>query len=109
VEVPPFARALPRGTRHLRVQGLVPVCRQLGVDFAPALAGFDPQGGRMVPRLEGIVVCEVRGGVRVKLPASQAPDTRPEAGTETCHNHPPPPPLLFPPQNDQPGASPISP
>lgn len=59
VEAPPFAKALPRGTRHVVVPGAAPVCRQLGVDFAPALVGFEPQGGRMVPRFEGIVVCEV--------------------------------------------------
>jgi xeroderma pigmentosum group C-complementing protein len=69
VEVPPFAKALPKGTRHLSGQGLAAVARLLGVDFAPALAGFDLQGGRMVPRIDGIVVCQVRhaasgGGLR---------------------------------------------
>lgn len=60
VEVPPFARALPPGTRHLTAPGLAGLCRALGVDCAPALAGFEPQGGRMVPRIVGVVVCEVR-------------------------------------------------
>ena len=62
VEVPPFAKGLPPGTAHLRGQGLAGVARLLGIDFAPALAGFDPQGGRMVPRIDGIVVCQVRCG-----------------------------------------------
>lgn len=61
VEVPPFARALPPGTAHLRGQGLGPVARALGLDFAPAIAGFELQGGRMLPKLEGIVVCQVGG------------------------------------------------
>ena len=35
--------------------------RALKVDFAPALVGFElAAGGRMVPKLEGVVVCEVR-------------------------------------------------
>ena len=34
------------------------VCRRLGVDYAPALTGFDSHRGRSVPRLEGIVICE---------------------------------------------------
>lgn len=51
---------LPAGTVHVCLPGLLPVCRALGVDYAPALTGFDVQGGRMVPRIEGVVVCQVR-------------------------------------------------
>ena len=63
VEAPPFARALPRGTRHLRAPGLAPVCRALGIDHAPALVGFELQSGRMVPRIDGVVVCEEHAGL----------------------------------------------
>ncbi len=60
VEVPPFASALPAGTRHLSsAPGLVAVCKALGFDFAPALVGFEMRGGRSVPVLDGVVVCEV--------------------------------------------------
>lgn len=38
---------------------MAPVCRSLGIDYAPALVGFEVQGGRMVPRIRGVVVCEV--------------------------------------------------
>jgi xeroderma pigmentosum group C-complementing protein len=61
VEVPPFAKALPVGTVHLRMAGVVAVVRQLGIDFAPALVGFEMQGGRMLPKLDGVVVCVVSG------------------------------------------------
>ncbi|CAD7695769.1 unnamed protein product [Ostreobium quekettii] len=51
--------ALPEGTVHLRFPGLVPVCKDLGVDFAPAVVGFEyARGGRGVPKCEGVVVCE---------------------------------------------------
>jgi len=62
VEVPPLAKALPAGTVHLKLPALGPLCRKLGISWAPALVGFEPQGGRMVPRLEGVVICQVRGG-----------------------------------------------
>ncbi len=43
-----------------------PVRRTLNVDFAPALVGFERQGGRMVPKLQGVVVCAVSGaGLRL--------------------------------------------
>jgi xeroderma pigmentosum group C-complementing protein len=35
-------------------------CRSLGVDYAPALVGFDVQGGRNLPKILGVVVCQVR-------------------------------------------------
>lgn len=34
--------------------------RALGIDFAPALTGFELQAGRSVPRIDGVVVCQVR-------------------------------------------------
>lgn len=59
VEVPPLAQALPAGTVHLQLPGVGGVCRRLGVDYAPALSGFEVQGGRSVPKIDGVVVCEV--------------------------------------------------
>jgi xeroderma pigmentosum group C-complementing protein len=34
------------------------VCKQLGVDYAMALTGWDIRQGRSVPRIEGVIVCE---------------------------------------------------
>jgi xeroderma pigmentosum group C-complementing protein len=62
VECPPLALALPGGTVHLQMPGLVPVCRALAIDFAPGLVGFEVQGGRMVPKIDGVVVCKVGPG-----------------------------------------------
>ncbi|KAK9805417.1 hypothetical protein WJX73_002963 [Symbiochloris irregularis] len=57
VHVPPFASALPQGTVHIRKPRLGPVCKQLGLDYAPAMLGFEIRAGRSVPVIEGIVVC----------------------------------------------------
>lgn len=37
------------------------VCRELGVDFAHGMAGFDVRGGRSIPIILGVVVCEEFG------------------------------------------------
>ncbi|KAF8070964.1 RAD4 [Scenedesmus sp. PABB004] len=57
VEAPPFAAALPEGTVHVVLPGVAAACRALGIDFAPALVGFEVQGGRNLPKLQGVVVC----------------------------------------------------
>jgi xeroderma pigmentosum group C-complementing protein len=50
---------------HVHLPHVALVCRRLGVDYAPALTGFDIRAGRSVPRLEGVVVCcEHEGAVR---------------------------------------------
>jgi hypothetical protein len=51
------AALLPRSQAHIRLPNLAVVCRRLGVDYAPALTGFDIRAGRSVPCLEGVVVC----------------------------------------------------
>ena len=33
--------------------------RSLSVDYAPALVGFELQAGRMLPRIQGVVICQV--------------------------------------------------
>ncbi len=44
---------------------LIRAHRALKIDFAPALVGFElAAGGRMVPKTDGVVVCEVRRGRR---------------------------------------------
>lgn len=42
---------------HLQLRNLAPICRKLGVDYAPAMTGFDQRGGCSVPLIEGVVVC----------------------------------------------------
>ena len=39
------------------------VARQLSIDFAQALTGFGRSGGRAVPTMEGILVCQEHAGV----------------------------------------------
>ncbi|KAH9604354.1 hypothetical protein KSS87_023944 [Heliosperma pusillum] len=51
-------KCLPPGTIHLRLPRLVPVAKRLGIDFAPAMVGFEFRNGRSVPLYEGIVVCQ---------------------------------------------------
>ena len=57
VECPPLAPSLPIGTVHLDLRGAGQCCRQLGVDHAPALVGFERRGRGMYPVFKGIVVC----------------------------------------------------
>ena len=57
VEAPPFAAALPHGTVHIQLPNIFPICRKLGIDFAPALVGFEVRGGRSVPVIDGVVIC----------------------------------------------------
>eukprot|EP00252_Welwitschia_mirabilis_P020330 TRINITY_DN4959_c0_g1_i1.p1 TRINITY_DN4959_c0_g1~~TRINITY_DN4959_c0_g1_i1.p1 ORF type:complete len:1028 (+),score=241.22 TRINITY_DN4959_c0_g1_i1:204-3287(+) len=51
-------KCLPPGTVHMRMQRLVPLVKKLGIDFAPAMVGFEVRNGRSVPMFDGIVVCE---------------------------------------------------
>ncbi|XP_021728088.1 DNA repair protein RAD4-like [Chenopodium quinoa] len=50
-------KCLPPGTVHLRFPRLVPVVKRLGINFAPAMVGFEFRNGRSIPVYEGIVVC----------------------------------------------------
>lgn len=50
-------KCLPPGTVHLRFPRLVPVAKKLGINFAPAMVGFEFRNGRSIPVYEGIVVC----------------------------------------------------
>lgn len=43
---------------HLRYPRLAAVCRKIQIDFAHAMTGFDIRGGRSIPAIEGVVVCE---------------------------------------------------
>ena len=47
-----------QGTIHLKQPRLGPVCKALGVDYAPAMLGFEIRAGRSVPVIQGVVVCE---------------------------------------------------
>jgi hypothetical protein len=60
VTLPHCAVSCCAGTKWIDAANVAPVCRSLGIDYAPALVGFEVQGGRMVPRIRGVVVCEVR-------------------------------------------------
>jgi xeroderma pigmentosum group C-complementing protein len=50
-------RHLPYGTVHLRGAHVLKAAKQLGVDAAPAMVGFDVHDGRAVPKFDGVVVC----------------------------------------------------
>ena len=47
-----------QGTVHLQMPRLGPICKKLGIDYAPAMTGFDIRGGRSVPVIEGVVICK---------------------------------------------------
>ena len=60
IECPPFVPALPDGTVHLRLPRIAQVCRDLGVDYAVAMVGFERKQGRFFPAIEGVVVLQER-------------------------------------------------
>lgn len=49
---------VPRGGVHVRLPRIEKVALELGVDFAPAVVGFEVRGDRNVPQTDGIVVAE---------------------------------------------------
>ncbi|XP_073293552.1 DNA repair protein RAD4 isoform X1 [Primulina huaijiensis] len=51
-------KCLPPGTVHLPFPRIQPVAKRLGIDFAPAMVGFEYRNDRSFPIFEGIVVCE---------------------------------------------------
>ena len=57
VEVPPLCHTLPGGTVHVDLPEVAKVCRQLGIDYAEAVSGFEYRKRRMVPKKCGVVVC----------------------------------------------------
>ncbi|CAN8070057.1 unnamed protein product, partial [Agarophyton chilense] len=63
------AEHLPPGAEHVNVPHAKAAAKKIGVDFAPAMTGFDIRGGRSIPRIEGVVVAAenaalVRDGAR---------------------------------------------
>jgi hypothetical protein len=40
------------------VPNAIRICKKIGIDFAPAMVGWDYRLGRPIPKLEGIVICE---------------------------------------------------
>ena len=55
---------LPRGAEHMRGDQIGRVAAKLGVDYAPALTGFETKQGRHVPVLDGIIVCKEQSQVK---------------------------------------------
>ena len=50
-------KCLPPGTVHLRLPRVFSVAKRLGIDYAPAMVGFEFRNGRSYPVFDGIVVC----------------------------------------------------
>ncbi|KAH8253000.1 hypothetical protein KR032_003122 [Drosophila birchii] len=49
---------LPKKTVHLRLPGLMRVCKKLNIDCANAVVGFDFHQGACHPMYDGFIVCE---------------------------------------------------
>ncbi|XP_038721413.1 DNA repair protein RAD4-like [Tripterygium wilfordii] len=50
-------KCLPPGTVHVRLPRVFSVAKRLGVDYAPAMVGFEFRNGSSIPVFDGIVVC----------------------------------------------------
>ena len=66
------AAHLPFGTVHLRAPHVAAAAKQLGVDAAPAMVGFDVHDGRPVPKFDGVVVCAEHAELLREAAASMA-------------------------------------
>lgn len=55
---------------HLRLPRLGQLCKQLGLDYAPAMTGFDSRGGRSFPMIEGVVVCQMHEELLIEAHAA---------------------------------------
>ncbi|XP_043645408.1 DNA repair protein complementing XP-C cells homolog [Drosophila teissieri] len=49
---------LPKKTVHLRLPGLIRICKKLNIDCANAVIGFDFHQGACHPMYDGFIVCE---------------------------------------------------
>lgn len=50
-------KCLPPGTAHLRLPRVYLAAKRLGIDYAPAMVGFEFRKGGSTPIFDGIVVC----------------------------------------------------
>ncbi|GBG69118.1 hypothetical protein CBR_g3816 [Chara braunii] len=51
-------KCIPPGTVHIRLPRVHQVAIRLGIDFAPAMVGFEIKGGRSVPVYDGAIICK---------------------------------------------------
>ncbi|KAL7993736.1 putative DNA repair protein Rad4 [Plasmopara halstedii] len=49
---------IPRNAVHLRLPRIETIAESLGIDFAPAVVGFEVRNGRPMPKVSGIVVAQ---------------------------------------------------
>ncbi|XP_020269305.1 DNA repair protein RAD4 isoform X2 [Asparagus officinalis] len=83
-------KCLPPGTIHLRLPGLASVAKRLGIDFAPAMTGFEFRNGRSFPVYEGIVICtEFKGAIMEsrRICAGVVQRTKPNDDEQRKKNH----------------------
>jgi hypothetical protein len=66
------AAHLPLGSVHMQEPGVAQAAKQLGVDAAPAMVGFDVRDGRPVPKFDGVVVCVEHAEVLREAAAAMA-------------------------------------
>ncbi|XP_010453826.1 PREDICTED: DNA repair protein RAD4-like [Camelina sativa] len=50
-------KCLPPGTVHLKLPRIFSVAKRFGIDYAPAMVGFEYRSGGATPIFQGIVVC----------------------------------------------------
>ncbi|KAJ3036180.1 hypothetical protein HDV00_003036 [Rhizophlyctis rosea] len=51
-------KMVPVGAAHIQLQGLGRIAKELGIDYAPAVVGFDFNKGRSTPDIKGVVVAK---------------------------------------------------
>lgn len=82
VEVPPLTNILPAGTVHVDLPRAAAAAKQLEVDAAPALVGFEVgRQGKMAAQFRGVVVC-VEHEAAVRSAAAVAEEAQKQAAHE---------------------------
>ncbi|KAG7386853.1 hypothetical protein PHYPSEUDO_015163 [Phytophthora pseudosyringae] len=66
---------VPSGAVHLRLPRMDAVAESLGIDFAPAVVGFEVRNGRAVPKVSGVVVAKRHEGALLDAHAQRQQQT----------------------------------
>jgi xeroderma pigmentosum group C-complementing protein len=48
---------IPQGATHLRLPRIEKIAKELGIEYAPAMVGYEVKQGKPYPKFDGVVVC----------------------------------------------------
>lgn len=75
---------VPRGAVHLRLPRIDTIAESLGIDFAPAVVGFEVRNGRTMPKVAGIIVAQSHEATLLDAHAERQQQTIEKAIEHNC-------------------------